>query len=67
MSFLRLSMHRVSFITYITLTAQGTTRLLLTRIPHFKEVILMAFECPHCGNRNNEIQSGMPIVCECNE
>ncbi|KAJ2156220.1 nucleolar zinc-finger protein [Coemansia sp. RSA 552] len=35
----------------------GTTRLLLTRIPHFKSVVLMAFECPHCGFKNNEIQS----------
>ncbi|KAL6894022.1 hypothetical protein ACP4OV_008120 [Aristida adscensionis] len=34
----------------------GTTRLLLTLIPHFREVVLMAFECPHCGERNNEIQ-----------
>jgi zinc finger protein len=39
----------------------GTTRLLLTVIPHFKEVILMAFECPHCGLRNNEIQGGAAI------
>ncbi|PIA14174.1 zf-ZPR1-domain-containing protein [Coemansia reversa NRRL 1564] len=36
----------------------GVTRLLLTRIPHFKSVILMAFECPHCGFRNNEVRSG---------
>jgi zinc finger protein len=35
----------------------GITRLLLTRIPHFREVIVMAFECPHCHVRNNEIQS----------
>ncbi|XP_073005458.1 uncharacterized protein [Typha latifolia] len=34
----------------------GVTRLLLTRIPHFREVVLMAFECPHCNERNNEIQ-----------
>ncbi|KAG8047501.1 hypothetical protein GUJ93_ZPchr0008g14074 [Zizania palustris] len=34
----------------------GTTRLLLTTIPHFREVVLMAFECPHCGERNNEVQ-----------
>ncbi|KAH9537832.1 hypothetical protein CY35_16G072800 [Sphagnum magellanicum] len=34
----------------------GTTRILLTRIPHFREVVLMAFECPHCNERNNEIQ-----------
>ncbi|KAJ2338057.1 nucleolar zinc-finger protein, partial [Coemansia sp. RSA 2618] len=39
----------------------GTTRLLLTRIPHFKSVILMAFECPHCGFKNNEVQSGEAI------
>jgi zinc finger protein len=34
----------------------GTTRLLLTRIPFFRDVIIMSFECPHCGYRNNEIQ-----------
>ncbi|OAE33112.1 hypothetical protein AXG93_862s1040 [Marchantia polymorpha subsp. ruderalis] len=34
----------------------GTTRFLLTKIPHFREVVLMAFECPHCSERNNEIQ-----------
>ena len=36
---------------------QGTTRMLLTRIPFFKEIIVMSFECPHCGCKNNEIQS----------
>jgi len=36
----------------------GKTRLLLTRIPYFKEVILMAFHCSHCHFRNNEIQFG---------
>ena len=39
----------------------GITRLLLTKIPHFREVIIMAFECPHCGWRNNEIQSAGTI------
>ncbi|CAL4919207.1 unnamed protein product [Urochloa decumbens] len=34
----------------------GTTRLLLTLIPHFREVVLMSFSCPHCGERNNEVQ-----------
>ncbi|KAM0826946.1 hypothetical protein ACQ4PT_068514 [Festuca glaucescens] len=34
----------------------GTARVLLTLIPHFREVVLMAFECPHCNERNNEIQ-----------
>ncbi|KAH9304602.1 hypothetical protein KI387_009006 [Taxus chinensis] len=34
----------------------GTTQLLLTKIPHFREVVLMAFECPYCGEKNNEVQ-----------
>jgi len=36
----------------------GNTKLLLTKIPHYKEVILMSFNCEHCGYQNNEIQSG---------
>jgi hypothetical protein len=28
---------------------QGTTRLLLTKIPFFREVIIMSFSCPYCG------------------
>ncbi|CCG82163.1 Zinc finger protein zpr1 [Taphrina deformans PYCC 5710] len=39
----------------------GTTKLLLTVIPFFKEVILMSFECPHCGLKNSEIQSAGQI------
>ncbi|XP_021735966.1 zinc finger protein ZPR1-like [Chenopodium quinoa] len=34
----------------------GTTRLMLTQIPHFRKVLLSAFECPHCNERNNEVQ-----------
>ncbi|KAL4387235.1 hypothetical protein GQ457_09G013410 [Hibiscus cannabinus] len=37
-------------------THNGTTRFLLTSIPHFRKVLLSAFECPHCGERNNEVQ-----------
>lgn len=40
---------------------QGTTRLLLTRIPFFREVILMSFECPHCHFKNSEIQPAAQI------
>ena len=36
----------------------GLTRILLTRIPHYREIILMSFECEACGFSNNEIQSG---------
>lgn len=36
----------------------GTTKLLLTLIPYFREVILMSFECEHCGFKNSEVQFG---------
>ena len=36
--------------------SQGTTRLLLTRIPFFREIILMSFYCDHCHFKNTEIQ-----------
>ncbi|KAK9457293.1 ZPR1 zinc-finger domain-containing protein [Dipodascopsis uninucleata] len=39
----------------------GTTQLLLTSIPYFREIILMSFECPHCGFRNTEVQSAGEI------
>lgn len=41
----------------LTSQTQGMTRLLLTRIPYFREVIIMSFSCDHCGFQNNEIQS----------
>lgn len=40
---------------------QGVTKLLMTRIPYFREVILMSFECPHCGFKNSEIQPASAI------
>ncbi|KAF8605869.1 putative ZPR1-protein binds to translation elongation factor eEF-1 [Ceratobasidium sp. AG-I] len=40
---------------------QGMTRMMLTHIPYFKEVIVMSFRCEHCGNENNEIQSAGAI------
>ena len=40
---------------------KGVTRILLTKIPFFREVIVMAFSCPHCNYRSNEIQSGATI------
>ena len=35
---------------------QGTTRLLLTKIPFFREIVLMSFSCPHCNFTDNEVQ-----------
>ncbi|KAH8826697.1 ZPR1 zinc-finger domain-containing protein [Flagelloscypha sp. PMI_526] len=40
---------------------QGMTRMLLTTIPYFKEVVVMSFRCEHCGFNNNEIQSAGTI------
>ncbi|KAK7686458.1 hypothetical protein QCA50_010682 [Cerrena zonata] len=40
---------------------QGMTRLLLTSIPFFREVVVMSFRCEHCGFSNNEIQSAGTI------
>lgn len=37
--------------------AQGKTKILLTKIPFFREVVVMSFFCDHCGFSNNEIQS----------
>ncbi|XP_004518881.1 zinc finger protein ZPR1 [Ceratitis capitata] len=39
----------------------GKTRLLLTKIPFYKEVVLMSFKCDHCGFENSEIQSASEI------
>lgn len=42
----------------ITFLFQGMTRLFLTKIPFFREVIVSSFTCDHCGFRNAEVQSG---------
>ncbi|EDV33835.1 uncharacterized protein Dana_GF19094 [Drosophila ananassae] len=39
----------------------GVTRLLPTKIPFFREVVLMSFKCDHCGYTNNEMQSASEI------
>ncbi|XP_028032093.1 zinc finger protein ZPR1 [Bombyx mandarina] len=38
--------------------SNGMTRVLLTRIPHYKNVVIMSFSCEECGYQNNEIQPG---------
>lgn len=43
---------------------QGVTRLLLTTIPYFKEIIVSSFHCDHCGFRDTEIQSAGEIQRE---
>jgi zinc finger protein len=34
----------------------GTTRMLLTKIPFFREVMISHFECPHCGYSDQRAQ-----------
>ncbi|BDD62243.1 hypothetical protein MPDQ_002853 [Monascus purpureus] len=39
----------------------GTTRLLLLRVPFFRDIILESFECPHCFYKDNSIKSAGQI------
>lgn len=39
-------------------SALGNSLTAVTDIPHFKEVIIMAFTCEQCGFRNNEVKGG---------
>ncbi|KAK8076954.1 zinc finger protein [Apiospora saccharicola] len=39
----------------------GMTRMLLTMIPYFREVIIMSFSCEHCHFANTEIQAAGTI------
>ncbi|KAH9839907.1 zf-ZPR1-domain-containing protein [Rhodofomes roseus] len=43
---------------------QGVTRLLLTSIPFFREVVIMSFRCESCGFQNNEVQQAGTIRLE---
>lgn len=40
---------------------QAETKLLLTKIPHFREVIISSSYCKHCGDRNSEIEPAQEI------
>ena len=40
---------------------QGITRLFLTRIPFYKDVIVSSFSCNSCGYHNSELQPGGKI------
>ncbi|KAL8654556.1 MAG: hypothetical protein Q9210_001428 [Variospora velana] len=39
----------------------GETRMLLTKIPYFREIILTSFSCSQCGASNTDIQSAGQI------
>ena len=48
-------------VMQLSVHPQGETRLLLTKVPYFREIILMSFACEHCGFKNTEIQSAGEI------
>ncbi|KAJ5102266.1 hypothetical protein NUU61_004488 [Penicillium alfredii] len=39
----------------------GTTRLLLLRVPFFRDIILESFECSHCHFKDNSVKSAGQI------
>ena len=39
----------------------GETKLLFTKIPFFREIIISSFQCEHCDFSNNEVQFGGEI------
>ena len=41
--------------------ASCRTKMKLTKIPYFKEVVVMATDCEKCGSRTNEVKSGSGI------
>ena len=51
----------VPLLRRVLTVMQGVTRLLLTSIPYFKEIVISSFRCEHCGHRDTEIQSAGEI------
>ncbi|KAL8672806.1 MAG: hypothetical protein Q9168_002743 [Polycauliona sp. 1 TL-2023] len=45
----------------INCEGNGETRLFLTKIPYFREIIIMSFSCDHCGFENTDVQSAGQI------
>lgn len=43
-------------------SAQGEVRSVLTKIPHFKEVVIMAFACERCGYKSNEVHASGAVA-----
>jgi hypothetical protein len=39
----------------------GDTRMMTTKIPFFREIIVCSFECDACGDTNNEVTFGGEI------
>jgi zinc finger protein len=41
---------------------QGLTRFLLCSIPYFRDIVIMSFNCEHCGFSNSEVQSAANLA-----
>jgi len=41
---------------------KGITRLLMTKIPFFKDIVVMSFSCPHCGYKNTSIEDAEELA-----
>lgn len=39
----------------------GVTRIMLHKIPYFRELVIASFQCNECGDRNNEVTFGGEI------
>ena len=51
----------IYFKNYLFFKKKGKTRLLLTEIPFYKQVVVISFYCEHCGFSNNELQPASEI------
>ncbi|KAL8450954.1 hypothetical protein Emed_002253 [Eimeria media] len=40
----------------------GETILFLHRIPHFKDLLISSFSCPHCNHSNREVQAASSLA-----
>ncbi|UKK00247.2 hypothetical protein MACK_000317 [Theileria orientalis] len=45
----------------ISCGGKGITRMLLTKIPHFNDIVVMSFECKECPYKDNEIQNAASL------
>ena len=43
----------------------GVTRIMIHKIPYFRELIIASFNCDHCGESNNDVTFGGEIQVIC--
>jgi hypothetical protein len=40
---------------------EGMTRLIIQKVPYFRELVIASFYCDHCGESNNDVTFGGEI------